>query len=72
MALPAFTCFSGEAGAPRAPQPNVILVLTDDQGYGDLSCHGNPVLKTPCLDELHAQGVRLTDCHSDPSCSPSM
>ena len=71
MALPAFTCFSGEASAPRAPQPNVILVLTDDQGYGDLSCHGNPVLKTPCLDELHAQGVRLTDCHSDPCCSPS-
>jgi arylsulfatase A-like enzyme len=70
-ALPSLTCCSGEAGAPRARKPNVILILTDDQGYGDLSCHGNPVLKTPCMDELHAQGVRLTECHSDPSCSPS-
>jgi hypothetical protein len=34
-------------------QPNVILILTDDQGYGDLSCHGNPVVKTPQMDKLH-------------------
>jgi hypothetical protein len=33
-------------------QPNVIIVMTDDQGYGELSCHGNPVLKTPNLDGL--------------------
>ena len=43
--------------------PNVILVMTDDQGYGDLSCHGNPVLKTPHLDEMHAESVRFTDFH---------
>lgn len=47
--------------AGRAAQPNVILVITDDQGYGDMSCHGNPVLKTPNLGALHAQGVRF-DC----------
>jgi uncharacterized sulfatase len=34
--------------------PNVILIVTDDQGYGDMSCHGNPWLKTPHLDRLHA------------------
>jgi len=52
-------------------QPNVVMVITDDQGYGDLSCHGNPVLKTPVLDRLHAQGVRLTDYHVAPTCAPT-
>ena len=52
-------------------RPNVVLLLTDDQGYGDLSCHGNPVLKTPNLDRLHSESVRLTDYHVDPTCSPT-
>ncbi len=47
-------------------QPNVILIMTDDQGYGDLSCLGNPVLKTPNLDKLHAESVRFTDFHVAP------
>jgi arylsulfatase A-like enzyme len=59
-------------GAERnTDRPNVILVLTDDQGYGDLSCHGNPVLRTPNLDRLHAQSLRLTDFHVAPMCTPS-
>ena len=52
-------------------RPNVVIVLTDDQGYGDLSCHGNPILKTPHMDALHADSVRLTDFHVDPTCSPT-
>lgn len=52
-------------------QPNVVFVLTDDQGYGDLSCHGNPVLRTPNLDALHARSVRLTDYHVGPTCAPT-
>lgn len=60
------------AHAKSAPAPpNVILVLTDDQGYGDLSCHGNPVLKTPAMDRLHGESVRFTDFHSAPMCSPT-
>ncbi len=51
--------------------PNVILILTDDQGYGDFACHGNPWLRTPHLDALHADSVRLTDFHVDPMCAPS-
>src|SRR6188508_3339731 len=52
-------------------KPNVVFVLTDDQGYGDVSAHGNPVLKTPNLDRLHAEGVRFTDFHVSPTCSPT-
>ena len=54
-----------------AEKPNVIVLMTDDQGYGDLSCHGNPILKTPHLDQLHADGVRLTDFHVAPMCTPT-
>jgi arylsulfatase B len=52
-------------------RPNVVLIITDDQGYGDLSCHGNPVLKTPNLDRLYSQSVRLVDYHVAPTCSPT-
>lgn len=51
--------------------PNVILIMNDDQGYGDIGVHGNPYLKTPHLDQLYQESVRLTDFHVDPSCSPT-
>ena len=54
-----------------SPRPNVIVVMTDDQGYGDLSCHGNPVLKTPHLDRMHGDAVRFTDFHVSPFCTPT-
>ncbi len=54
-----------------ADKPNVVLIITDDQGYGDLSCHGNPILKTPELDKLHKVALRLTDYHVAPTCSPT-
>lgn len=54
-----------------ADKPNVVIVITDDQGYGDLSCHGNPILKTPQIDELYAESVRLKDYHVAPTCSPT-
>jgi arylsulfatase A-like enzyme len=58
--------------APSWPKhPNIVLVVTDDQGYGDFSCHGNPILKTPNLDRLHAESVRFTDFHVSPTCSPT-
>jgi arylsulfatase A-like enzyme len=50
--------------------PNVIILLTDDQGYGDLSCHGNPVLRTPNMDKVHDQSVRFGDFHAAPMCTP--
>ena len=58
-------------GSDPVNRPNVVLVITDDQGYGDLSCHGNRVLKTPNLDRLARESVRLTDYHVAPTCSPT-
>lgn len=60
---------SAESAAPR--RPNVIVMITDDQGYGDLGVHGNDVIRTPNLDRLANQGVRFTDFHVDPTCSPT-
>lgn len=54
-----------------ADKPNVVIVITDDQGYGDLACHGNPVLKTPYIDALYDQSIRLVDYHVAPTCSPT-
>ncbi|MHC4658852.1 MAG: arylsulfatase [Planctomycetota bacterium] len=61
----------GQPTQAQANPPNVVLVITDDQGYGDLACHGNPVLKTPNLDKLHAQSIRLNNFHVCPTCSPT-
>ena len=63
-------CGLTASAAPTA-RPNVVLVMTDDQGYGDLGCHGNPVIKTPHLDALHARAVRFTNFHVSPTCAPT-
>ncbi len=52
-------------------RPNVLVVITDDQGYGDLGCHGNPKIKTPNLDRFAAQSVRLESFYVSPVCSPT-
>lgn len=52
-------------------RPNIILVMTDDQGYGDLGCTGNPIVKTPHIDAFHAASVRFTDFHASPTCAPT-
>lgn len=52
-------------------RPNIILVMTDDQGKGDLACLGNKYIRTPHTDRLHAQSTRFTDFHVSPTCSPT-
>ena len=52
-------------------RPNVVFLLTDDQGYGDLSIHGNPHIQTPAIDSLARDGAQFTQFHSSPVCSPT-
>jgi len=52
-------------------RPNIIFILTDDQGYNDMSAHGNTILKTPNLDRLRGEGVRFEDFMVSPTCSPT-
>ncbi len=59
------------AASVAGQRPNIVFILTDDQGYGDVSAHGHPILKTPHLDRLHREGVRFTDFHVSPTCSPT-
>jgi arylsulfatase A-like enzyme len=58
-------------GACSPPKPNIVFVLTDDQGYGDLACHGNPWIKTPNLDQLHYESVTFSNFHVATTCAPS-
>ncbi|MBL6763499.1 MAG: arylsulfatase [Verrucomicrobiae bacterium] len=60
-----------EAKPLKNSRPNIILVMTDDQGMGDLSSLGNPVLKTPHLDRFYARSTRFTDFHVSPTCAPT-
>lgn len=78
VALFALAC--GTAPAPNraptsvstsAPRPNVLLIIADDQGYGDFSGHGNPHLRTPHLDRLAREGVAFTQFYMSPACSPT-
>src|SRR6266853_1880223 len=73
--------FFGSASAETGPlrgsarqspkKPNVIVIITDDQGHGDLGFHGNPVIKTPNLDKFAKQSVRMKNFHVSPVCSPT-
>ncbi|MFM2170112.1 MAG: Arylsulfatase precursor [Verrucomicrobiota bacterium] len=54
-----------------ASQPNIILVMPDDVGYGDYACLGNPVIKTPSVDGFRQQSMLLTQFHVSPTCAPT-
>lgn len=60
------------AAAAATSTPNIVVFLTDDQGWGDLSCYGHPVLQTPNVDRFASQGMKFTQCYSASAfCSPS-
>jgi len=68
-------CDNSEApgGKVQIPEnPNIVILFADDMGYGDLSCYGNPIIKTPNLDRAATEGMRLTSFYvAAPVCTPS-
>jgi len=62
---------AGRAAAGAAKPPNVLLIMTDDQGWGDLGCHGNEKIRTPNLDRLASQSVEMTQFYVQPVCAPT-
>jgi len=64
-------CTASKQGEEQQSKPNIIFVITDDQGYGDLACLGNPYIKTPTMDKIHSESVRLTDYHVATTCAPT-
>ena len=56
---------------PEAGRPNVILIITDDQGYGDLGATGNPVIRTPHLDAMARRSAQMTTFYVSPVCAPT-
>ncbi len=64
-----FSCTVLAAGEP--PRPNIVIIFTDDQGYGDLGCYGLTTAETPNLDRMAAQGTRFSSLYSQPVCGPA-
>ncbi|SEP79710.1 sulfatase family protein [Neolewinella agarilytica] len=67
------SCDNAGKPAQKPPEgpPNIILILTDDLGYGDLSCYGSPRVRTAHLDLMASEGMKMTSFYAFPSCSPS-
>jgi len=63
---------TGESFAEGAAKPNIVLIMADDLGYGELGCYGQEIIQTPRIDELAREGLRFTDFHCGaPVCAPS-
>ena len=71
LLLAATLATAGSLPAQSAERPNIILVITDDQGYGPVGRHGHPWIETPHLDRLHDQSVRFTRFLVSPTCAPT-
>ncbi len=66
-----FSASPVHAHACEQPKPNIIVILTDDLGYGDVECFGADDIRTPNLDRMAAEGLRLTSFYAQPICGPS-
>jgi arylsulfatase len=72
LALIAPATPTAQAAQPERRPPNIIFILADDQGYQDLGCYGSPLIETPNIDRMAAEGMRFTDFYAaSPLCTPS-
>ena len=72
ICLASLLVFASYGNAEAHERPNVVVVLADDLGYGDLGCYGEPEVQTPHLDQFASEGLRFTDCYAAAaSCSPA-
>lgn len=69
--LAVYGCQTAANVSSQSARPNVLIINIDDMGYGDLSCHGNPAVKTPNIDKLYRESVRFTQFHVAPMCTPT-
>jgi len=67
----AIFCFSSCTNSPEPEKPNVIFIMADDQGYGDIGAHGNPYIQTPNINKLHDESVSFLNFHVGTTCAPS-
>ena len=66
------TCIQASTEKPASARPNILLIIADDLGYGELGCQGNPQIPTPNIDAIAKNGIRFTSGYvSAPNCSPS-
>ena len=67
-----FSLFAIQIVSSKSDKPNIIFMLADDMGYGDLGCYGSPIVQSPNLDKLAGQGIKLEQCYAaSPNCSPA-
>src|SRR5690349_14709144 len=65
-------CLCGSFSAEPPRRPNIVFILADDLGYGDLGCYGQKLIQTPNLDRMAADGMRFTQCYAGSTvCAPS-
>ena len=67
-----FSLFAMQIVSSESDKPNIIFMLADDMGYGDLGCYGSPIVQSPNLDKLAGEGIKLEQCYAaSPNCSPA-
>jgi len=70
LLLVLISCKNQKTGS-HPDMPNILLIMTDDQGYGDIGFYGNPYIKTPFLDSLARMGTRFNQFYVCPVCAPT-